>query len=64
MDKPKRKLVEHMRMAEIIKELGISRATFWRLREREDFPKGIKITSRTIIWRVRDVEEWLLSKEK
>jgi predicted DNA-binding transcriptional regulator AlpA len=62
MDKPERNLLPHLRQSEIIKKLAISRSTFWRLRRDKGFPGGIKISDRTEIWKVEDIENWLSSR--
>lgn len=48
---------------EISKLLGLSRATFWRLRTNGDFPKGISLTQHCTRWSSADIEEWLESKK-
>ena len=46
------------RLAVVCDLLGVSRATVYRLRSREEFPEPVKLGSATIRWRVDAIEAW------
>ena len=48
-----------LRMPEVMKKLGASRSTIYRLMADENFPRSIKVTRRNIGWRLNDIENWL-----
>ena len=48
-----------LRMPAVMKKLGASRSTIYRLMEHENFPRSIKVSRRNIGWRLNDIEQWL-----
>lgn len=44
-------------IAEVIRLLGISRSTFYRLRASGHFPAGLVVAGR-VLWRAGDVARW------
>mgnify|MGYP000247229147 CR=1 FL=1 len=44
---------------EVIEALGISRATFWRLRQLKDFPTPTMISERSPRWIPEDIDEFI-----
>lgn len=48
-----------LRPAEVDKKTGLSRTTRWRLENRNDFPKRIKISDKTIGYLQSEVERWI-----
>jgi prophage regulatory protein len=48
-----------IREKECRKITGLSRQTRWSLEKTGDFPKRIKMGSRTIAWRMSEVQEWM-----
>ena len=48
-----------MRQAEVLRYLGVSRATLYRWTRRGAFPKPVEVAgTRSAFWRRRDVEAW------
>jgi prophage regulatory protein len=39
--------------------LGISPPTLWRWRKRPDFPRAIRLSHRTVVFRQREIDAWL-----
>ena len=44
--------------------LPISRSSLWQRVKSGTFPKPIKLSSRTTVWRKSDVDEWIKSCEE
>jgi prophage regulatory protein len=57
-------LDRHIRIKELAVILGIGRSTIYRLISENKFPKQIKLTERTSVWRMSTINEWVESKEK
>lgn len=49
----------HMKLSDVLDELGISRAAFYRLRARGQSPKCIKLPNGHLRFRRTDFEQWL-----
>ena len=43
--------------------LGLSKATIYRLLKRNRFPKSIKLGPRAVGWRLKDIDEWIASRD-
>jgi prophage regulatory protein len=56
-------LDRYIRIKELAKMLGISRQTIYRLIALEKFPKQIKLTERTAVWRLSTIEQWVSNRE-
>lgn len=54
---------ENLRLKDAAKYLNISLVTLWRLGETSTFPPKIRLSSRVCIYRKRDLDDWLKSKE-
>ena len=50
-----------IRKPELLKLLGVSYPTIWRMMKDEEFPKPYKITKRSIGWLSSEVEAWIES---
>ncbi len=48
-----------IRMNEVSKSLGLSKATLYKKIKCGSFPQGILISERSRVWRVADIESWL-----
>jgi len=49
-----------LRKKDVLKIIGLSAATLWRLQNRGEFPHSVSLTgNRAVGWRERDVIEWL-----
>lgn len=52
-----------IRANELVKRLGISRTTLWRLtRNDTTFPQPMSISNRTVGWIEAEVDAWILYK--
>ena len=48
-----------VRLRELVKLLSISRANVYRLMKIGKFPQSIKLTERTIVWKLSELEAWI-----
>lgn len=39
--------------------LAIGESTFWRWVKEEKLPQGIRLSQRTTVWKIRDLEQFL-----
>lgn len=53
-----------LRMSELAPMLGIGHSTIYRLIKENKFPKQIKLTERTVVWRLSVINKWVEDKEK
>lgn len=53
-----------LRPKEIAVYLSISLTTFWRLVQRGELSRGIKISSRCSVWRVDELDKFLERKQQ
>ena len=54
----------YIRIKELVEILGICRSTIYRLVNLNKFPKQIKLSERTAVWRLSEVNEWVNEREK
>lgn len=54
----------YIRIKELISMLGISRGTFYRLLKENKFPRQIKLTEHTSVWRLSEINNWVTEREK
>ena len=52
-------MTRYMRLKELLKRLGVSRATLYRWMQVYDFPRPIKLGPNTSAWVESEVDEWL-----
>lgn len=43
--------------------VGASKTTFWRMEQQPDFPKKIRLSERTVGYRIADLNAWLESRQ-
>ena len=48
-----------IRLKELIKIIGLARSTVYLLLSKNKFPKPIKLTEKTIVWRLSEIEKWI-----
>ena len=53
----------YIRIKELSAMLGISRSSIYRLVQENKFPKQIKLTERTVVWRLSVINKWVADKE-
>jgi prophage regulatory protein len=51
-----------MRMTDVCSELGVSRASVYRLLESGGFPKPLKLGKRAIGWERDHIQQWVKSR--
>jgi prophage regulatory protein len=54
----------YIRIKELVQLLGIGRSTIYRLVKNNKFPKQIKLSERTSVWKLSAVNQWLNDREK
>lgn len=47
-----------LRMRTVLSMTGLARSTIYRLISRSEFPAPVRLSQRTIAWRLDDVEQW------
>ena len=52
-----------LRMPEVMKKIGVSRSTVYRLMADENFPRQVKIGKRAKGWRLDAVERWIDTRD-
>jgi prophage regulatory protein len=53
----------YVRIKELAVMLGIGRSTIYRLMKEDKFPKQIKLTERTCVWRLSTIKQWVTDRE-
>jgi len=53
----------YIRIKELALMLGISKNTIYRLVKKDKFPKQIRLTERTSVWRLSEVNQWIKERE-
>ena len=53
-----------VRMSRLVEMIGLSRSTIWKLLSEGKFPNPIRLGSRSRAWRIKDVEDWLESRQE
>ncbi len=48
-----------IRPNELVKILSVSRPTLWRMEKKGELPKRRKISTGSVGWLEKDIEEWL-----
>jgi len=52
-----------LRESELRQILGLSHSCIWRLIKAGVFPAGVRVGVRSLRWPLRDVENWLKTRE-
>jgi prophage regulatory protein len=52
-----------VRIKELVRLLSISRANVYRSMKLGTFPKSIKLTERTTVWRLSEIDKWVKDRE-
>lgn len=52
-----------IRMNELAPMLSLAQSTIYRLIKENKFPKQIKLTERTVVWRLSVINAWITEKE-
>ena len=51
-----------LRLPEVSRATGLSRSTIFRLVQAGSFPSSVRLTARTIGWRIDEVEAWIAAR--
>lgn len=51
--------IRMLRLAQVIDTTGLGRSKIYQLQAQGNFPKGVKITSRSVGWVEAEVQAWL-----
>jgi len=51
-----------LRLPEVLRITGLSRASIYRLVQAGSFPRSVKLTARTIGWYSTDIETWIVAR--
>lgn len=51
-----------LRMAEVTRTVGLSRATIYRLMDRGEFPRAVPLTGSAVAWVQAEVEGWVAER--
>ena len=50
---------EYLRISDLKSFLRVSRTECWRIRNSPDFPEGIYVRPRVVLYKRREVEQWI-----
>lgn len=42
--------------------IGLSRSTIWRMEQEGRFPKRVQLGSKSVAWRLSDVNSWMATR--
>ena len=51
-----------LRMAEVTRTVGLSRATIYRLMDKGKFPRAVTLTGSAVAWVQTEVEAWIAAR--
>ena len=51
-----------IKLAKVMEITSLSNATIYRLMKQGDFPKQIKLSQRSVIWNMNEIDNWLQEK--
>lgn len=51
------------RLADLVRVISLSKSTIYELIQREDFPSPVRLTTRSVGWRAREVSAWLENRQ-
>ena len=51
-----------IRMKDVVKIVGLSRSTLWRLQKEGEFIDGVRLSANSVGYFASDVEAWLASR--
>ncbi len=53
-----------LRSKEVVKKVGLSRVSIWRLEAAGEFPQRRQITSKVVGWIEAEVDQWIASRHR
>ncbi len=52
-----------IRSSEVVKKVGLSRVTIWRMEREGKFPKRRRITSGAVGWLEHEIDQWIEARQ-
>ncbi|MAE90022.1 MAG: AlpA family transcriptional regulator [Pelagibaca sp.] len=52
-----------LRLPDVCARIGLKRASIYKMMAADKFPRPIKLTERSVGWRLSDLEQWLAERE-
>ena len=52
-----------LRLSQVEEAAGLKKSTIYSMMERNEFPRPVRIGSRTVRWRSSDLAEWIAERE-
>ncbi len=53
-----------LRTTEVIRRIGLSRSTLWRLERAHDFPERVHLGVNSVGWLETDIDSWLNNRRR
>lgn len=51
-----------LRFGAVAEMIGLSRSTIWRLEHEGKFPKRVQLGSKSVAWRLSDLNTWMSAR--
>ena len=51
-----------MTIQQVCDATSLSRTTIWRLQQRNEFPKNLRLSTARVAFRVSDIDAWITSR--
>jgi prophage regulatory protein len=51
-----------MSMNQVCQATSLSRTTIWRLQQRDEFPRGVRLSAARVAYKASDIEAWIASR--
>lgn len=52
-----------MTTQQVCSATSLSRTTIWRLQQREEFPKSVRLSTARVAFHVTDINNWIASRQ-
>ena len=51
-----------LRLKDVVDRIGLSKPTIYRMIKKDEFPKPLQLTKRSIGWNESDIDNWIESR--
>lgn len=51
-----------MTMNQVCEATSLSRTTIWRLQQRDEFPRGVRLSAARVAYKTSDIDAWVTSR--
>ena len=51
-----------IRLTRVLDLIPLSKSQIWEMARRQEFPRPVKLSTRTSAWRVEDIKAWIESR--